>query len=676
MRRRSLPFLGVVLLGCATGRVAGTGAGRTGDGGGRSAPHECPCKSRDRRPQAPLDESLPAELDHGKAAVPVTDADPSWGSRDALVTIVVWGDFACPFSSRVGDSVYALKRAFGPAQLRLVWKNYPLAFHVDARPTAEAAMTVFALGGDDAFWRFHDLAFANQRQLSPASFTTWAARAGVDPGRFEVALAERQQAAKLDQDLALAARLGVRGTPYFFINGVPLLGDLPVAAFRAIVDAQIAAARELVAAGTPVRGVYPALCARNQAALAPPSAAPTAVPEDTRIWRVPVDKADPVRGPEDALVTLVLWGDFECPFSRRLQPTLATLMEKYGSDLRVVWKDFPLSFHHQALPAAVLARLHAARKGPDAFWQAHDALMEGRSALDEAGLQAVAGRLGLSWSEVGEAMADGRYRSVFDEAQALAQRLEVRGTPCSFVNGRRIDGALPPEVFAEVIDAELDKARALLEAGQARAGLYAAITSSAEAALDLERRLVDAPTKDNPTRGNAKAAVTIQVFGDFQCPHCQRLMPLLGEIEKKFPRQVRLVWRHRPLAFHDDAALAAEAAQEVYVQKGAAAFWRYHDLLFAAQSEAGLGRANLEKLVRKLGVDRRRFRAALKLHRHRRVVARDVEAAKKAEIFDVPAVLVNDYLISGVEGLSAYEQAVARALDEAKRRQHVPENAY
>jgi len=255
---------------------------------------------------------------------------------------------------------------------------------------------------------------------------------------------------------------------------------------------------------------------------------------------------------------------------------------------------------------------------------------------------------------------------VFEKSQELAKKLGVRGTPCSFVNGRRIEGAMPAESFVAVIDAELDKARTMLESGKARQGLYAAITNTAEPPDELERKIVDRPTKDNPTKGSAKAKVTVQIFGDFQCPHCLRVMPTLAELEKKFSGRLRLVWRNHPLTFHEDAALAAEAAQEVFAQKGASAFWRYHGLLFAAQLQGGLGRENLEKLARKLGVDARRFRSALDSRRHRGTIERDVEAARKAELAEVPAVLVNGYMVSGVEPLDAFERAVTRALAEVE----------
>jgi protein-disulfide isomerase len=661
MKRRILAILGLVSLGCAVGQGRGSTSGP-----GR----ECACARKSGQAKAPdAREQAPAAgsgLDHGKAAVPVTAADPTWGSPEAPVTIVEFSDFQCPFCSRAGETIEELKRAYGPEQLRVVWKNFPLAFHVNARPAAEAAMTVFALGGGSAFWKFHDLVLANQGDLSADNYVAWAVEAGIGRGRFQEAISARRGKAKIDEDMALASRLDIRGTPVFRINGVPLFGAWPIESFRAIIDGQLVVAKDLLAAGIAARGIYPALCGRNIVAAAPlPATAPQPGPEDTTIWSVPVERDDPSRGPADALVTLVLFSDFECPFCKRLESTLTTLLQKYGSDLRIVWKDYPLPFHRQSIPAAVLARLALGQKGGHGFWQAHDAILEAGDALDEPALRAIAGRLGLSWSEVGKAVADRRFQSFFERGQDLAKKLGVRGTPCSFVNGRRIEGAMPVEAFVSVIDAQLAKALDLLEAGQERAGLYAAITNTPAPEEELQRKIVDGPSKDNPARGSAKAKVTIQIFGDFQCPHTLRLMSILAEVERKFSARVRFVWRNYPLVFHEDAALAAEAAQEVFAQKGAVAFWKYHDLLFAAQSNDGLGRENLQKLARKFGVDGKRFRAALDARRHRSAVARDVEAAKKAEIAEVPAVLVNGYLVSGMESLDVFERAVTRALTEA-----------
>ena len=183
MNRLVLPIVGLVFFGCASGQGRGVASGPA---------KECGCASK-KGQAGPTEVKAPAApaqqgLDHGKAAVPVSAADPSWGSPDAPVTIVEWSDFECPFCSRVGETLAELKRWYGPEQIRLVWKNLPLSFHAHARPAAEAAMTVFALGGGDAFWKFHDLVFANQQELTAENYAAWAAQAGVDGRRFEEAM--------------------------------------------------------------------------------------------------------------------------------------------------------------------------------------------------------------------------------------------------------------------------------------------------------------------------------------------------------------------------------------------------------------------------------------------------------------------------------------------------------
>src|SRR5580693_4290355 len=96
------------------------------------------------------------------AAVPVSSKDPVWGSRSAPVTMVIFSDFQCPFCSRVEATVNQLKEKYGKDKLRIVWKNSPLPFHPNAKPAALASEAVFRLGGSNAFWKFHDTAFANQ----------------------------------------------------------------------------------------------------------------------------------------------------------------------------------------------------------------------------------------------------------------------------------------------------------------------------------------------------------------------------------------------------------------------------------------------------------------------------------------------------------------------------------
>src|SRR5690606_37138550 len=154
-------------------------------------------------------------------------------------------------------------------------------FHKAARPAHEAAATVHALAGNDAFWKFHDLAFANQKALTETNIEKWAVEAGVDAAKFEEAFKAKKYASKVDEDMALARKIGATGTPAFRINGVTLSGAQPFAKFKEIIDQQLAEAKKLVAAGTKPAEVYPKLVAQNAK-----GGAKEEEPEvDTTVWK-------------------------------------------------------------------------------------------------------------------------------------------------------------------------------------------------------------------------------------------------------------------------------------------------------------------------------------------------------------------------------------------------------
>ena len=205
------------------------------------------------------DDTLPPDgITSERVEVPVTVAQPARGPRDALVTIVAFSDFQCPFCSRVEPTLAQVRERYG-ADVRIVWRNNPLPFHQNAMPAAEAALEARAQGGEDKFWQMHDLLFANQHALERADLTTYANQVGLDQGRFQRALASGTHRTAIQADMALAQRLGANGTPSFFINGVALTGAQPVEAFSRVIDQELVVARALVARGTTRDQVYDSL---------------------------------------------------------------------------------------------------------------------------------------------------------------------------------------------------------------------------------------------------------------------------------------------------------------------------------------------------------------------------------------------------------------------------------
>ncbi len=588
----------------------------------------------------------------GNSPIPVTEEDPVWGSPDAPVTVVEFSDFQCPFCSRVNPTIAQIKKEYGKEKVRVVWKHNPLPFHKQARPAHEAAATVQALGGD--FWKFHDLAFANQKALTEENLESWAVQSGVDAAKFKAAYGAKKYAGKVDQDLALGRKIGARGTPNFRINGVELSGAQPYPRFKALIDEQLAEADKMVKAGINKSDVSLELTKKNYKPSEPPK--PRKRVEDTTVWKIPVNEDDPVKGGKDALVTIVEWSDFQCPFCSRVNPTIKKVLAEYKDDVRVVWKDNALPFHKRAKPAAFLAR-HAYEKGGDElFWKTHDELFANQKNLEDDGLKQIAEKVGINWAEADRAIKAGKYKSRIEANMDLAADFEARGTPHFFINGRRLSGAQPYEKFKELIDSRLREAKQVVAKGVDRSKVYREVMKTAKGPAEPEKKVVSAPTKDNPFKGAKDAKIVIQEFSDFQCPFCNRVNPTVSQIMKEYPNDVKVVWRNMPLPFHKDAPLAAEAAHEAFAQGGNKAFWKYHDLLF--QNQKALSRADLEKYAQQVGLDVAKFKAALDSHKHKAHIDADVEVAKKAGVAGTPAFTINGYFVSGAQPYQNFDKVI------------------
>jgi protein-disulfide isomerase len=206
--------------------------------------------------------------------------------------------------------------------------------------------------------------------------------------------------------------------------------------------------------------------------------ATAAAEDDHAVWNVPVTADDPVRGPADAIVTVVVFSDFECPFCKHEAETLARLRTDYATDVRVVWKDCPLPMHEHAMDAAELARAARAHAGDDGFWQAHDLLYAAQPDLGESSLHKIASALGLSWRSTRAEMKAARYGVVIQNGLALSDRVDIEATPTVFVNGKKSVGARPYETLRALVDSERESALRIVGTGIARSNVYSHIVAN------------------------------------------------------------------------------------------------------------------------------------------------------------------------------------------------------
>jgi protein-disulfide isomerase len=167
-----------------------------------------------------------------------SDGHPSLGSPNAPVTIAEFSDFQCPFCKKSEAAVNELRAKYGD-KVRLVYLDFPLSFHNHSLDAAKAGRCANEQG---KFWQMHDAMFANQAKLDPAGLKAAAKSLGMDSPKFDECLDKAKYEAAIKADMAQGSKLGVDGTPAFFINGRSIIGAQPTAAFVAIVDDELARA--------------------------------------------------------------------------------------------------------------------------------------------------------------------------------------------------------------------------------------------------------------------------------------------------------------------------------------------------------------------------------------------------------------------------------------------------
>ncbi len=176
----------------------------------------------------------------------------------------------------------------------------------------------------------------------------------------------------------------------------------------------------------------------------------------------PVGQPDHVQGAEDAAITLVEYGDYECPHCGRAYPIIKLVQRRLAADLRFVFRNFPLGdAHPHAQHAAEAAESVAAHAGDQAFWAMHDLIyqhqQDGPDALDDASLVALARRAGADAHAVADDLRFGRYAARVREDFMSGVRSGVNGTPTFFINGIRHDGPWDEESLVAALQAAAER---------------------------------------------------------------------------------------------------------------------------------------------------------------------------------------------------------------------------
>jgi protein-disulfide isomerase len=163
---------------------------------------------------------------------------------------------------------------------------------------------------------------------------------------------------------------------------------------------------------------------------------------------------DPSKGPAKAPVTIVEFSDYQCPYCSRAETTVTEVMKKYGEKVRLVFRDYPLSFHQNANVAAQASEC-AREQGK--FWEMHGAMFANQAKLAANDLVETAATIGVEKDKFKACLDSGKYKDEVQKDFDDGQKAGVTGTPTFFINGIPMVGARDVNSFAEIIESELER---------------------------------------------------------------------------------------------------------------------------------------------------------------------------------------------------------------------------
>lgn len=403
-------------------------------------------------------------------------------------------------------------------------------------------------------------------------------------------------------------------------------------------------------------------------------------------YRVDLDPDEHALGGAEPLVTIVVFSDYACPPCARTWKVLGHLVEDYGDQIRVVFRTLSQPGMTDAERAAEGA-LAAGAQGK--FWPMHERLYA-EMRFDRAALKEHAEALGLDVPRFLDDLDAGVFVGTRMRHRRQALGLGIYFSPVALVNGVPVVGFRDEATWHALLDEEVLLAQGRVRGGVARKDLYTDLMEEAvtapivvDAETDAQRRVLVERFKaaegpparsaeegkryavdagDAPTVGPADAPLLLVAFMDYECPFCRRAQEGIEELRRRYPDDLRVAYRHLPLAIHSSADSAARAAIAADRQSH---FWAYSGRLFASPR---LGRQTYAQLARDLGLDERRFLTDLDSSEVAEVVRRDLVSARRLGLDATPAIFLNGRYVSGFRGTEELAAVVDAELALARQR--------
>ncbi len=535
-----------------------------------------------------------------KTSAAASDPREHWlHDKTAPIKVLMFIDYQSPSCA---TAVARMQQAMRTLRGRVRWilKHVPSPEHPEAMRAHQAALAAEEQG---SFWKMQDLILSHPGNLQMSDLISYARELRLDLPRFEKRLATEHYRAVIEQDLAMAQALGVDSTPTLYANGQRLTGVLS--------EEQL----QFALAGKPVPG-FPG---------APASAANLDLSHS------------PARGPSDAPVTIVEFSDLQCPFCARFTPALQELIKRYPVQVRWVFKNYPLSFHADA-ELAHRAALASDQQGK--FWEMHDLLFAGQSAIKRNDLLEKARRLDLDMTRFTADLDSNKVIQRLEADMREGGSLRIDGTPTFFVNGREYSGAMTIDQMQAIVNQEL----AALGKPAFSAPGTPALPQNAEISF-----------------GETDAPVTLTWFSDLQSNLSLEATMLVRRIMNAHPGRIRLVFKNRPLEVHVQAMALHQALMAANTQ---GKFWEMHDLIVAAPQKSS--RQDLLAYARQIGLNEEIFEKDLDSGKYQELIDRDLQEAKRRAVLGAPVFFLNAARIDGLQNDKLFNEIIDGQLAAAR----------
>lgn len=449
---------------------------------------------------------------------------------------------------------------------------------------------------------------------------------------------------KTERAILLLLTLFVGG---YLVGRISYSGSAPAAApagmAAAAAPAEVASAAP--SAPTPAPSAAPTPAPSPSPAPSAAGAAPSAPPNPNQVWKVAVHPDDAKKGPDTANVQVVVFGSFGNQETTDFAPAIAEIEKTFGTKVQIRYKHKVVPFPHP--DAIVAAEIGAACNAQGKFWPMFDSLSKS-AALSESAAYDAAQAAGCNVAKAKADVAAGKFRKQVLRDSLVANEVAANTYPNVMVNGVRLGAPKTWDNLKPLIEKQIEAAEQEAKAkGKTGLALYESIVAGGKIFDQTGGPKQTFAIDGSPILGKPDAKIEVAVFEDFQCPFCAKIAPSVKEFQKKYPNDVKIVYKHMPLDIHDNAQIAAEASMAALAQ-GQEKFWAYHDVLFNNQS--ALQKEQLETYAEQVGLDMARFRADMASGAGKSVIQRDMQEGQKAGVSGTPSVYINGMKYQGPRG--------------------------